>query len=273
MIQRYKILWAVCFISLATVNEIARAQAIIGAKNAALGNATTSMYENEWGLFSNPASIFSEEPTIGFYGLRHFGFPELTDISSILNMPILGGYSAIGLYRFGDNLYSETNINLGYKYNWQKLHGGVSFQYRHLKLGGSYGSGGALMMNIGILTQIGQSIWLGANIRNINRASYNFEFNDEELPQDMSIGISYKLEQKAVLVFDVLKDVRFPLTYRGGIEIEIIEHIVGRVGATYEPINYTFGLGYTSKKWQVNMVVQQHEILGSSPGADIILTW
>ena len=58
MIQRYKILWAVCFISLATVNEIARAQAIIGAKNAALGNATTSMYENEWGLFSNPASIF-----------------------------------------------------------------------------------------------------------------------------------------------------------------------------------------------------------------------
>ena len=79
------------------------------------------------------------------------------------------------------------------------------------------------------------------------------------------------MEDNATFYFDILKDVRFPVSYRGGLEAEIIKDVIGRVGATYEPVTYTFGLGYSIKTWQVNLTVQQHEVLGTSPGADIIL--
>lgn len=270
MIQRFELLWVLSFLSVLLSISDALGQVIIGAKSAALGNATTALYEDTWGLFSNPATISSDEYKVGFYGLRNYGFPELTDVSSIINVPITVGDAALGFYRFGDDLYSETNFNAGYKYEFNGIHAGVSLQYRHLSLGGDYGSGGALNLSLGILSQLSRSVWLGAKLRNINRAKYNFEFYDEELPQDMSIGLMYKLEEKAILLFDVLKDARFPTTYRGGVEVEILDKIIGRFGATYEPITYTFGFGYSVEDWQVNLSIQQHEILGVSPGADII---
>ena len=271
MIQRFNILWLFSFIWFLLSIEEVQSQAIIGAKSAAIGNATTALYEDQWGLFSNPASISSEKISVGFFGLRYFGFPEITDVSSVINFPLLNGSSSIGFYSFGDDLYSETNINVGYKYSWKGVNAGLSIQYRHLSLGGDYGSGGALSLSIGILSKINKSIFIGAKIRNVNRGVYNFEFNDEELPQDISIGLSYKLEDKSTFYFDVLKDLRFPVSYRGGVEVEIIDDIVGRLGATFEPTTYTFGLGYRLKKWQINIAVQQHEVLGTSPGFDILV--
>jgi len=271
MIQRFKVRWVFSFMGLVFATSLVQAQATIGAKGAALGKATTALYEDEWGLFSNPATISSKKTSLGFYGLQNYGFPELIDISSVISIPLPFGYSSVGFYRFGDDLYSETNINAGYKYVWKTVHVGAALQYRHLSLGGDYGSGGALNVTLGLLTKINEKLWLGAKVRNINRAAYNFEFNDETLPQDLSIGFMYQLEEKASFVFDVLKDVRFPVSYRGGVEVEIVENVVGRIGATYEPVIYTFGLGYDTIRWQINIAVQQHEILGTSPGADILL--
>ncbi len=271
MIQRFEILFVVSLVCALLLFSDASAQSTIGAKGAALGNATTALYEDSWGLFSNPSTISSNGLIVGFYGLQYYGFPEITDISSIISIPLLGGHSAIGFYRYGDDLYAETNINTGFKYEFQGIHAGASLQYRHVSFGGNYGSGGAINISLGLLAEINESLWFGAKIRNINRAQYSFEFNDEELPQDISIGLMYNLEQKATFVFDVIKDVRFPVAYRGGLEVEIIDNFIGRIGATYEPITYTFGFGYKMKGWQFNVAIQQHEILGISPGADIIL--
>lgn len=271
MIQRYLIQWVFSFLIVLGLQIPLAAQVNIGARNAALGMATTALYENNWGLFSNPASLHADALELGFFGFQNYGFPELTDISANLVAPVPGGASAIGFYRFGDDLYSETNINLAYKYSFNGVHAGASVEYRHLSLSEAYGSGGAVSFTVGLITEITGALNFGAKIRNFNRGSYAFEYNDEELPQDVSIGAFYQLEESALLIFDVIKDVRFPTNYRGGIEIEIVDSLVGRVGATYDPVIYTFGIGYSKIRWQINIAVQQHEVLGTSPGADIIL--
>jgi len=271
MIRRIKILWILSFLGITFVPLHLTAQGVIGARGVALGNATTALYDYDWGLFSNPATITSETERIGFYGLRYYGFPELTDISSTAVIPISLGAASFGFYRYGDDLYSETNINAGLKSNWEFVHAGISIQYRHLSLGRDYGSGGAVSISLGLLSQLSESLWIGAKVQNMNRASYNFEYNDEELPQDLSVGILYQLEERARFVFDAIKDVRFPTSYRAGLEVEIVENLTGRVGSTVEPVTYTFGLGYQSKAWNINLAVQQHELLGTSPGADFIL--
>ena len=174
MIQRNKILWAACLLGIVLFPNFANAQAVIGARGVALGNATTALYDYKWGLFSNPATIHSENFDVGFYGLRYYGFPELTDISTIGIASLTIGTAAIGFYRYGDDLYSETNINAGLKASWQFIDAGVSLQYRHISLGGDYGSGGALSLSIGLLSKLSESLSIGAKAQNINRASYNF---------------------------------------------------------------------------------------------------
>ena len=69
---------------------------------------------------------------------------------------------------------------------------------------------------------------------------------------------------------DVVKDVRFPVSYRGGIEVNIIQELKGRVGITTEPITYSFGLGYAKDFWEINFAIQHHQLLGLSPGLDLI---
>ena len=271
MIQRFQILCGLTFVSLLFSWVEVSAQAIIGARGVALGNSTTSLHNNVWGLFSNPATITSNTYTVGFYGLRNYGLPELTDISTIINMHIAGIHSAFGFYKYGDDLYSETNFNAGFKYRYKGVHAGISAQYRHLKFGSNYGSGGAFNLTIGLLTQLNKSIWLGAKIRNINRSAYNFEVKQEALPQDISIGLMYNLEETAVFLFDIIKDVRFPISCQSGVEVEIIDNFVGRVGVITKPVTYTFGFGYVMHHWQINLAIQQHEVLGTSPGLDIIL--
>ncbi len=270
MIQRILFTWGLIVFLFLCSREI-QAQATIGARNAALGNATSALYDNNWGLFSNPATIHAKELQVGFYGLRNYGIHELTDISSLVTVPVSFGTTSLGLFRFGDDLYSETNLNVGFKASWDFIHAGIAVQYRHISFGQDYGSGGALSLNLGLLNQISDKIWLGAKVRNLTRASFDFEDSNEALPQDISIGVGYQLEDEALFLFDVYKDVRFPVNYRMGIEISVIENVIGRVGATYDPVIYTFGLGYEVENWLINLVVQQHQILGASPGAEILL--
>lgn len=271
MIRRYLIQWVFSLVVVTLAMHQAFAQVNLGARPAALGMATTALYENNWGIFSNPASIYSESLEVGFYSFQNYGFPELTDVSARLVYPLFNGHSAVGFYRFGNDLYAETNINIAYKYSAKNIHAGISTEYRHLSLGDEYGSGGALSFTLGVISYVSENFTIGAKLRNINRAAYQFEYNDETLPQDISAGFSYKLENQALFLFDVIKDVRFPLSYRAGIEIEIIDSLIGRIGTTIEPVIYTFGLGYSTKNWLINLAVQQHEILGTSPGADLII--
>lgn len=247
------------------------AQVAIGARGVALGNATTAMNDYEWALFSNPASLSTDQKKVGFYGLRYYGLAELTDIASVISIPSLFGVGAIGMHRYGGDLYSETRIRAAYKNAWEMIHLGIVLNYNHINFGGNYGSGGAVTLDVGLAAKVTDNLWFGAKTVNVNRGSYHFEAYDEVLYQDLSIGLSYQLAEKALFSLDMVKDVRFPVSWRGGIEMEVIDKLAGRVGVTTEPVSYSFGFGYDLDFWSINLAVQQHESLGTSPGLDIIL--
>lgn len=250
----------------------ATAQVAIGARGVALGNATTAVNNYEWALFSNPALLSVDKKKMGFYALRYYGIAELTDISSFFSLPTKVGVAAVGLHRYGGDSYSETRIRAAYKNAWKLFHVGVLVNYNHITFGGGeYGSGGALTMDIGVAAQLSSNLWLGAKAANTNQGSYQFEAYDEALYQDLSLGLSYQLADKALFSLDMVKDVRFPVSWRGGIEMQVVDRLVGRVGITTEPVTYSFGLGYELDVWSINLAMQQHRELGASPGLDITL--
>lgn len=264
---RYKISFLLIFMG---ISFGAYGQFSIGARGVSLGQATTALTENEWSLYSNPAFLNSETTSVGFYGLRNYGFAEITDMAAFGSLPTSFGTGAVGVHRYGDNLYNETNMRLGYKNEWQQLHIGLILNYNHLSFGGPYGSGGAFGIDVGLGVQITNQFWIGAKATNINQPTYSFSSGDEDLARDLSIGFSYALEETALFVMDIVKDVRFPVSYRGGLEVNIINELTGRIGITTESLTYSFGLGYEKDFLAVNLAVQQHHLLGLSPGLDLI---
>lgn len=249
----------------------AMAQLTMGAKGLGMGQATTALPGYDWSLFSNPSLSNNEKIAVGFYGLRNYEFPELTDMSALGSIPTRFGVTSLGFHRYGDSKYNETRIRVGYKNIWQNLHFGLALNYKHISFGGDYGSGGALGVDLGIAASITEDLWLGAKATNVNRPEYEFQTMDEYLPRELGMGISYHLNELALFAFDVVKDVKFPVSYRGGIEINIIEDLMGRVGVTTEPLTYSLGFGYGKERWDVNFAVQMHQYLGYSPGLDFML--
>lgn len=247
-------------------------QVSIGARGLALGGATVALPDYNWSIFSNPAHLSSNKSTLGFYGLRNYGFAEITDVSAFGSIPTNFGVAAIALHKYGDNLFNETRVRVGYKNEWESLQFGAVLNYNHIVFGSVYGSGGALGIDIGVAAEITQEFWIGAKASNLNHPQYDFSGSSEDLERDLTIGFSYLITEEATFVMDVLKDVRYPVSYRGGLEVVIIQDLKGRVGITIEPLTYSFGFGYEKDFWEVNLAVQQHSLLGLSPGFDLIFS-
>ena len=251
-------------------------QATLGARELSMGRATTALPESDWSLFSNPAMITGTRPGISFFGVRYYGLDEITDLAVALVIPSPVGTLALGAHRFGDDLYNESRLRFGYKHRYQGLHFGMVANYNHLAIGGGYGSAGALGLDVGIAAMILDGLWLGAKATNINQPAYGDYGNArEELVRDLSIGLAYELSDLLLISSEAVKDIRFPLAYRAGVDVKILGGFRGRAGVTTEPVTFAGGFGLLSKIWTVNVGVQQHEnpLLGLSPAMDFRLSW
>lgn len=253
-----------------------QAQPTLGAREVALGQATSALPKSAWAIFSNPALLEPEGNTLSFFGLRYYGLPELTDLGAVLSIPTPLGIVAFGAHRYGDDLFNESRFRLAYGGSYERFNYGLTGTYYHIVMGGEYGSVAAIGLDVGMAAEITESFWIGAVATNVNQPVYGeVESYAEEMSRSLSIGFSYRLEERGLISADVIKDVRFPLSYRSGLEVFIVKHFAGRVGITVEPVTYSGGFGYRGEFLEISVAVQKHEnpVLGWSPGCDLTLSW
>lgn len=251
-----------------------QAQGVIGARELAIGQATTALQGTDWAMFSNPALMPSDRKTVSFFGVRYYGLSELTDMAATATYPTVLGVLGVGAHRYGFSKYNESRIRLGYKNSFLGFHFGAILNYSHVSFGGGYASAGAVGVNLGLAAPIVPGLWIGAKATNINQPTYG-SLNEEELPRDLSIGLSYQLSDVAMFSMEVYKDVKFPISYRGGVEVKIIGDLMGRAGITTKPQTFAAGFGYSGSFWSANVAVQRHEnrVLGYSPAVDFNISW
>lgn len=243
------------------------AQHVLGAREVSLGQASTALPDAQWALFSNPAMIPSDSRSISFFGIRYYGFSEITDMAASVHYPTNFGTIGIGAHRYGFDLFSENRVRVAYKNVFQNFHYGMVLNYNHITQGRGYGSAGALGIDLGIAATVTDALWLAARATNINQPEYGK--SNEPLPRELVVGFSYAFSDLGLLTSEVVKDVRFPIAYRGGIEVIIMEGFLGRAGVTTGPTTFSGGFGFTADMWTINVVAQNHIDLGLSPGLDL----
>lgn len=247
--------------------NLLQAQTSLGATSVAMGQTGVAIPNGNWSIFSNVALMPTDEKHISFYGFRYVGIAEITDMAVNMITPTNVGTIGIGVHRYGFNLFNENRFLLAYKNNLERFHYGASVSYTHIFQGGDYGAAGAIGFDIGLAAEIVDDLWFGARTTNLNQPSYGD--TDEELSRELAAGISYMLTSEALITAEIVKDVLFPLSFRSGVQFEIIQSLFIRAGITTKPETYSFGFGYQSRNWNVNVGLQQHNPLGLSPALDL----
>lgn len=264
---RYLIVKLLCLIII-SAPDWSEAQPIYGASSLAMGQTGVANPASGWSVSVNPALMSTQERLLSFYAFRYAGFTELTDSALSLTFPAVRGAGGIELFSYGFELFRESRFSAAYKVEFRSVHLGLSATYVHIRQGGGYGSAGAVGFSGGVAFEPAENIILGMRATNLNQPVFNR--SDEELPRDIAIGFSYR-SGPVLTTLDLVKDIRFPLSVRAGIDLELAESFHIRAGSATNPSVWSAGIGYITGRVRTAVAVQQHYALGLSPGFDIAI--
>ena len=244
------------------------------ARADGLGNATTASL-TATGVHANPAANAAKTTTtVGFYAREGFGLSALRYGATHVSVPFSWGTVAGGASTFGFEDYREIHLSAGYARGFQfgtsrSVHLGLTTRYYHTSIA-EYGSAGTLGGNAGFILTLLRSLSLGAHATNVTGSAL---MDGEPIPRTLAVGLRYRaLKQMQVLV-DVFKDVRFPASVRGGIEVSPVSALTLRAGITTTPVRFMGGISVHLGPLRADVAAEQHQELGWSPSASLRVRW
>lgn len=238
-----------------------------GSRAVGMGNAYAGVGGDYWALFHNPAGIAGiENPQVGVYAEQRFLLSALNFAQAGFVAPFYDNQAVgISVSSFGFNAYQESSVGLTYGIEvLQKIRIGAELKYANLNIQ-EQGGDGAFMVQVGVQTQINSSLSMGFSAHNVNQAELNVQGPQETLPSIVRGGIAYQPSEQVLLVFDLVKDIDHPLSYRGGLEYKISHLLRARTGVSTEPLSVNMGLGLEWKELSVDFASSYTERLGYSP--------
>lgn len=244
------------------------------ARASGLGYASTALTTSA-GPHANPsASATRDDRAITFYAREAFGLSLLRYGAVHGLWPTNWGTISAGASTVGGGAYRETHYTLGYARRLtfgttRHIRVGIKGRYYHTQIE-RYGGAGALGLHLGLLVPLLPSVKFGAHVTNVNAPSL---VDGEPLPQTLSVGLQYRVNRRVLVVMDVFKDLSFPATVRGGLEVRPIPMLALRAGITSPPTRFTGGLGLRLGWVRAHLAAEQHAELGWSPAVSFELRW
>lgn len=233
-----------------------------GSRQNAMGFAFTSIADDHWSLFYNPAGISKiKNLNAGVYfSPAPFGLKELATGSAVITKKFSFGNMGLGFQYYGFELFQENHISIVYAKNlFPEFQFGIKLTYNYLNIK-NYGNDYSIGLDFGILTSLSDALQLGFAATNLNRPTYGV--NKEKLKQNFSGGISYKPLSNFLISMELEKEVRYPFNFKAGLEYFIIKYLALRFGFNTEPDNFTGGIGISYSKFQFNYSFISHNYLG-----------
>ncbi|MDZ7771553.1 MAG: hypothetical protein U5K31_02265 [Balneolaceae bacterium] len=270
---RMALIWLPVFL-LAVPLFPARAQAVIGARQVALGGAASALPGQRWSPFSNPALAPSDRPSLAFFAMRYYGFHELTDAAAVVHLPTGAGTWSAGGWHYGFELYRELQLRLSWSLRLGALHLGVAAAGHRVSLGGGYGSQDAWSLDAGLAAELAPGLMLGARAANLSRSAWRTGGGSgDPLHRDLAAGVSWRMAPSTLLMIDLVKETRDPPFLRGGLEVTLLPGLYLRCGADARSGSLSGGLAYQTRRFGVDLAMQRHPdpLLGLSPGMDLYL--
>jgi len=240
----------------------------MGGQAAGMG-FTSVGFANDWSAVNNQAGLaFLDQTTVGVYAENRFLLSELSLFSAQAAVPTRSGTFGLGLSYFGDELYNETFLRLGYgRMLIEDLSFGVELDYVGIGAG-QFGSLGAFTFGLGILYNINEDFSIGAHYFNPLNVSLTAEEGDI-LFSNLRIGASYRPSEKLLFTLEGEKPIVDPLIGKVGLQYLLTDAFTARIGYASNPDLITGGVGFEFSNLFIDLAASIHPDLGLSPHLSI----
>jgi hypothetical protein len=247
------------------ISNLAHGQSIstqIGARAAGMGYASSLNYD-EWSLFNNPGGIgkLSESSVAFAYEVNPL-LEGANRMAFASNASTKWGSMSAGLFRFGDDLYSEQLISTGIGNEFGITSMGLRLNLVQYRSQG-FGVWHAVSVDFGGITRLTEQLQIGAYITNINQAKINKD-TDERIPTRLTTGLSFKPNDTFIFTSEIAKEIDHDLILRTGIEYSFKNKFFVRTGFNLNPNTGFFGIGGVRKRIKFDYAYQYNIYIRSS---------
>lgn len=244
--------------------KIAIAQSIstqMGARPAGMGYASSGNFD-EWSLFNNPGGLGKIEQINAAFGLEvQSQLKGANRMAALFNHPLKWGTLSAGIFRFGDNLYNEQALSIGFGNQVGIASLGVKANVIQYQASG-FGVFRAITFDFGGITELTEKIFLSAYILNLTQSRIGED--NEPLPTRLTAGISYRPGKNIFITTELSKELDYASTWRTGLEYSIQQKVFFRTGYNLNPNAAFFGVGIDKKKIRFDYSVQLNHLTGAS---------
>ena len=231
-----------------------------GARAMGMGEASVTLHD-EWSALNNIGGISGvETPSASFAYANHYGIEGFNSMSAVLAVPCHWGVAALSIFHFGDDLYNEQKLAIGFgnKIGFVRL--GVQIDYLQYNIEG-YGRKGVVLAEFGGTAELLPQLVFGAYIFNINQATLIKE-QRERVPVLMRTGLSFRPVNYLMVNAEISKDVDFKAVFMAGIEYVLKKRFYFRTGIKTNPSTNYFGLGMHAGRVQFDYAFSTTYALG-----------
>ncbi|MCQ2299318.1 MAG: hypothetical protein MJZ81_04250 [Bacteroidales bacterium] len=213
-----------------------------------------------------------EQPILGLSYQQNLWQKEMGYKSIATAIPIQkAGALGIDYTHFGNLDYYQQKVSLsqGLTIVEEYLALGISLHY--FSIGTSdphYDPKRTMTLSLGLLSHLSEKLSLGLNIFNPTPL-LSPHLSQEWLSCHINLGATYSLSPDLLALAEIEKEFCRPMRLRLGLEYNYSQTLFGRIGMATKPVLYTLGIGYWHKNYAIDLAIQIHQVIGTTPQISI----
>jgi hypothetical protein len=252
-----------------------------GSRSAGLGDASVTL-RDLWAVQNNIAGLAGTDGLLaGVWAGNRYLLAELGTTGMAVAMKAKPGVLGVSFTRFGYQGYNEIKAGLAFARDLGKrFSAGLMLDYLRTAIAENYGSKSMFTFEVGFQAMLSKNVTLGAHVFNPVGVKIQKSY-DERVPAVYKFGLGWKPAKDILVLAETEKYGNYKLLLRGGIEYQVAEKAMLRLGYSTLPSlsgsdnfsvasSYSFGFGLKFKKLIIDFAASVHQILGWSPTVSLI---
>ncbi len=238
-----------------------------GSRAGGMAGASLTVSDAFSAVNNLASAAFLRQSEIGIAGNQPFLLNGVNNFLLGAVLPVGAGAFGLSLAQFGDRLYREQMIGLGYTRQLAPgLAIGVQFDYLSYAVE-EYGREGGLTFDLGLYYALSERVQLAAHV--FNPPASRLSQSSTPLPVLFRSGIRYVSSEKLFFIAEAVKDLDHPLRLIFGMEYRPLPEICLRAGSGTEAATLGFGAGFRWNAFWLDVASEWHPVLGLTPHAGI----
>ena len=243
---------------------------VAGGRSLAMGRVSVSITDF-WSVYNNQAAnAFVVNSGAGISIENRYLVKELSYKIVAATIVLKPGSIGIVATHFGTSVYSEIKAGIIFARKFGKFFAvGVQLDYLRFHIAEDYGTKNLFSFEVSFFYKATKG--LSAGLQVINPVPLRLTDDPKEyLPTLIRLGISYAFSPSFITSVEMEKDLDHPPIIRAGAEYRFCKPLAARIGVAANPATFTFGVGLTMGRFDLDVSSGYQPILGFTPGLSLI---